>query len=957
MMGVTIRVKNDTSNGTQCNFKGEFTLPKPVKQGEIIVFSSVGYVTQELPASKSMTVRMKTNTEVLEEVVVVGYGSGRAIGTTTASVVKVTSKDLESKPTANVLEGLQGKVSGLNVALTTGEPGELASIKLHGTGSLGLGSSPMYILDGIPVAQGTIMGLNPNDFESVQVLKDASATSIYGSRASNGVIFITSKRGKAADRALVTLTAQYGVSNLANRNYYDNMMTADELADFWVSSGLRTKEYVDAFREEYPHNTNWTDYFYRHNAPLYNASLSISGGANNTSYYISGQHYFNQGLFAGKSEYTKSNFRVNLNTKVNDWLSFYTNNGIYYDNSLSANSGHSAYTDKGLFYTTLPFFSPYKENGEAYYDEIIPGYDWYSPYYVADMYNRRSTTFEYLGNLGFTIRPVKGLVFRSNIGLDFSHYYYKNLRDPRAKWGPKNGSRNEYYSRGIEWTFSNTAEYRFNIAEDHDFTLLLGHEYNQYDGNNFSAKGSGIKDYRLMHFEQVTDPEKKEIASGDSQYAYLSFFGRLSYGLLDRYFLDFTLRNDASSKFPPKKRNAMFWSAGIKWNAKKESFLENVKWLDQLDTKFSIGTAGNSSLGNYAYFATTGPSDPYKNEASRVIIGAGNPELTWEKQRKTTLAFDVRMFRRFGFNLELYHRLTTEMVMGVPNPYTTGISSNTQNVGTYMNRGIDLKLDIDIWKDRLGNYASFFANFNYNQDKVLKLFQGLDTWPMPSYLMTYQVGKPVMFYMPIFKQVNPETGDPEWYIPGEDKGITTKDDNNVSVGYYNEEQLMQNTGVPRYAPYRGGFGFDAQYKGFFLNADFAFFLGKKMINNDLNFSHNPRKFNNWNTHRDSKNYWKEPGDKTILPDIKRYTTLMQFDTRMLMDASFLRLRNLTIGYEIPKSIMEKQDFFKGVKISVTGRNLLTFTKYNGPDPEPETNLTYGMNPATQQIVGTIELKF
>lgn len=955
-IGATIRLKSDPKVGTQSSIDGSFTIK--AKEGDILIVSYIGYQTIEVKARQNMTIVLKSDAELLSEVVVSGYGSGRAKSNTTASVVKVTAKDLESKPVSNVFDGLQGRVSGLSVASTSGEPGQLADITLHGNGSLGLGSAPMYIVDGMPVAQGTVMGLNPNDFESVQVLKDASATAIYGSRAANGVIFISTKRGANDSKAVITLTTQYGVSNLANRSFYDQMMTADELADFWVKSGIHTADYVKNLRKVFPHDTNWTDYYYRKNAPTINTTLSISGGSKKSTYYVSAQYFSQQGLFAGKSEYTKGNLRANLSATPNDWLSFYLNNAVFYDNTLTSNSGFNAYTDGGLFYTTLPFYTPYKENGEPYYDELIPGLDLYSPDYYADMQTYLNTDMQYMGTAGFSIRPIEGLTLDSRVNINYDSSYYNYQRDPRAKWSRKNGTRTDSFGRGFEITFTNTAEYRFEVGSDHHFIFLLGHEYNRYDGNGATAKGWGLTDHRLMHLDKVTDPQKKDISSYLSQYAYLSFFGRFSYDLMDRYHLDLSLRDDASSKFPPLHRHAIFWSVGLKWNAHKETFLKDVDWVDNLDVKVSSGTAGNSALGNYDYFALAGPADkPYMGEQSRVIVDVGNPDLTWEKQLKSTVGLDFGFLRRFSVNVEFYHRLTTDMVMSVPYPYTSGISSNVKNVGSYRNMGVDFRLDTDLWRGRGGNHVSAYLNLNYNQDKVIELFQGKDTWVLPSYLKVYQVGKPVMYCMPIFKAVDPQTGDPQWYNPGEDKGVMHKDDSDISVGFdYNEEALNQNCGIPINTPCQGGFGLNGRYEGFFASADFSFFLGKHIVNNDLFFSDNPRQFG-WNASRRVLDAWKQPGDVSIYPDVKRYSKLIQFDTRMLQDASFLRLKSLNIGYDVPAKYLDFQSFLSGLKISITGRNLLTFTKFIGSDPEPDANLSYGMNPATKQVLGTLEVKF
>ncbi len=955
VMGATVRLKSDATKGAITDMDGRFTLQ--AKSGETILITYVGYKDQEVKAAPTLTVRLVPDNKLLDEVVIVGYGTAKSIASTTASIVKVDAKDIESKPSPNVFDGLQGKVTGLQIYSGSGEPGQLMDIKLHGNGSLGLGSAPLYVLDGIPIASGTLQGLNPNDIESVQVLKDASATSIYGSRASNGVIYLTTKKGKTAEKARIVLSAQYGASSLANRNFYDGFLHSRELMDYMIEIGYYDKEEGEQILKDNPHDTNWTDYFYRNNAPTYNANLSISGGKGSTHYYLSGQHFYQEGLMSS-SKYTKSNFRVNLNTKVNDWLTVSTNNALYYDNSLSNHSGNSNYGNGGIFYLNFPWFTPYKEDGTPYWDERIPGVGFRNPRYVEQNFPTQSNTFEYVGSVQALVKPIEGLTLSSRVGLDFSNYFYHYIRDPRYKGNLNNGFRENDFSKGVEWTFSNTAEYQFKLLDIHDITLLAGHEYNQYDGNGFWASGSGITDYRLMHLDNVTDPKKKEMGSSLDQYAYLSFFGRLSYGLLDRYYLDLTVRNDASSKFPKAHRNATFWSVGLKWNMADEKWMKDVTWINKFDLKASTGTAGNSSLGNYAFWALASSSTDYLGEATMVISSPGNPDLTWETQMKTTVGFDARLFNRLDLNVEYYHRLTTNMVMDVPYPYTSGVSGNSQNVGSYLNQGIDIHFDLDIWKNnRRGGLLNVYGNFNYNADKILSLFQGKKTWPMPNYFLMYRVGDSMNYMMPVFRGVDPQTGDPTWYAPGEDSGILTKDEDNIVVGNeFNRDALMQNTGVRRNAPVSGGFGLYASYYGFYLQADFSYYLGKYMINNDRFFFENGKALEG-NVHKDALDFWRHPGDQVHLPDPTRYRTVSQFDTRMLEDASFLRLKSFTVGYDVPKKYLSKQDFFSSAKLYFIGRNLLTFTKFTGPDPEADINLSYGRNPATKQLSVGLELGF
>ena len=507
--------------------------------------------TREVKAGTGLNITLEPDNKMLSEVVTIGYGSDRKISSSTASVVKISTKDLETRPSASLFDGLQGKVSGLSVFSSSGEPGAGVSMLLHGQGSLGMSGAPLYILDGVPVSSSMVRSLNLNDFESVQVLKDASATAIYGSRASNGVIFITSKRGSGMERAQLTLNASYGSSSLANRSFYDSFLSSQELADFWVESEIKTQKWVNQFLKNNPHDTKWVDYFYDKGAPTYDLSLSITGGRGRTNYYLSGSHFYQKGLLA-TSLFSKSNFRFNLNTEVNRWLSISSNNSISYNNFLSSNLGNNRSKSQGLFYLNLPMYTPYREDGEPYWDEMIPGVDFFNPRYVTAMTPETHGTFSYLGSFAANIRPIRGLTLSSRVGLNFSNNHYVGMRSPLFAQNRGNGEHREEYTKDIEWTFTNTAEYRFQPWDGHDFILLMGHEYNQFDSNGFNAAGSGLKDYRLMHLDKVLDPSLREIGSSTTQTAYLSFFGRLSYGLLDRYFIDLTLRDDASSKFPPR---------------------------------------------------------------------------------------------------------------------------------------------------------------------------------------------------------------------------------------------------------------------------------------------------------------------------------------------------------------------------------------------------------------------
>jgi TonB-linked SusC/RagA family outer membrane protein len=957
VIGATIQIKG-TSQGTVSDIDGNFTLSAPA--GGTLIVSYVGMQTQEIPVSANVNAILIADSELLEDVVVIGYGSARKISSTVGSVVNVSSEEISDKPIANPLDALQGKVPGLQVFTSSGEPSQLSSVRLHGVGSLGASSTPLYVLDGVPIQSGTLLGLNPQDFESVTVLKDASATSIYGARAANGVIYITTKRGKIGEKATVSIKSQYGRSRLANTDYFEQMMNAQELTDFWVETGYRTKEQVNELLTQYPNDTQWYKYYYKDSAPTYQTDISISGGAGRTNYYISGSYFYQDGL-AYRSDFDRYTLRANIDSRVNDWLRVGLNSSVGYDQYQSNPYGTNS-TNRGLALLAQPFYSPYDEDGEEYPD-LIPGWNRYNPKYLADKMPSPNETAR-LNTSGYVqINPVEGLTLKTQMGLEASDYTGTSMRYPSYKGSLDYGEVSESFQRRINKTVTNTVEYKFSPAQNHNLTTLLGHEFVDYDYESLYAKSAGHNDDRLMLLTNGT--EGKVTESSKNEYAFLSYFGRIEYDFAEKYFLDLSLRNDASSRFGRDNRSAMFWSSGAMWHAKKENFLKDVNWLNSLTFKLSVGTSGNAEIGNYNSYALVGTSEydiyygtdtsnQYNGGPGWSIDAPGNSKLSWEEQIKSTFGVSFGLFDRIHADIEVYNRVTSSMLMDVPYPYTTGFAEITENVGKLQNRGVDINLNVDVWKDRNDNYITPYLNFSYNKDKVLELFQGKDYWIIPNTGVCYVVGQPVSFFYPIFNRVNPETGAPEWFAPGENIAINQEDPNNVT-STFNEAALEQNTGISRYAPINGGFGLSASYSGFYLQADFSFSLGKYLIVNDAYFFENPNQFAGFNQRKKVADFWKQPGDVTEFPAYNYMFT--QFDSRMIENASFTRLKNLTLGYNVPENFIKKTNFFKQAKFFVKGRNLLTFTKFEGPDPEVDSNLTLGVNPNTKQISAGFELTF
>ena len=941
VVGASILVKG-TAVGTVTDMDGKFQLPNVPSSAKTLVISFIGMQSQELPIKQTMNVILKPDTETLEEVVVLGYGSGKKIGSIVGSVAKVNSEKLSAKPVANAMDALQGQVSGLQVYTSSGEPGSSSSSYIRGVGSLTADNEPLYVLDGTPVSSSVMVMMNPNDFESVTVLKDASATSIYGSRAANGVIYITTKRGKIGEKAVITASGNYGTARLARR--VSNPMNSTELLNYQLSHGIIKQETYDKYINS-GIDTNWEDYFFKDDAPTYQANLSIQGGSNKTMYYVSGSYYFQDGI-TPRSEYNRYTFRSNLESRPTDWLRFGANFGATYDEqqtSLFTYQG-SNNLNGGIFGTILnpTYYNPYGEDGSKL--DVIPGLNRYSPYYLSDKQPSSSNTAQLDGTAFIQLNPIEGLTIRSQFGIeayDFRQTSKRLASHPNATQG---GYTYEAFRRNAKLTITNTAEYNFKIKDIHDFTILIGQEGIKNDYQRFGSETTGQSDDRLSMLEAGTAATLLGADENDLYtYQFLSFFGRINYALNDKYFADFSIRNDASSRFGKDNRNAIFMSGGLMWNMKKESFLEDVNFLSDLKLKASIGTTGNSSIGNYDHLALVG-TNLYNAQGGWKINTPSNGDLGWEKQTLANIGIEASFWNKYRIELTYYNKKTSNMLMDVPVPYTSGFSSITQNVGSMTNSGVEIAVSLDLLKTK-DWFVGFNMNYAYNKNKITELFYGYDEWAMPNYLVSYNVGEPVQYYMAEWAGVDPADGQQMWYIPGTD-GETTKE--------YDEERLQQATGKKRYAPHNGGFGLNVSWKGLSLNADFAWVLGKYMVNNDYYFAANPYNFAGYNQSKDVLNEWKEPGDIT---DIPAYGNVMQFDTHLLENASFLRLKNISLSYTLPKNWLLPTKVIQGVRIMATARNLFTITNYKGADPELDTNLTYGAYPNTKQFTIGAELTF
>ncbi len=966
LIQLAVQIKG-TQTGVVTDAEGRYTI-RVAGSESVLVFTYTGYETQEITVGEQTTINvvMQLANEEIDQVVVVGYGSGRKASSTVGKLASVDQKDLRERPSANALEALGGKVAGLSVLTANGEPSQQATLTLHGHGSLTGGTSPLFVVDGIPVE--SIDGLNPADFERVDALTDAAATSIYGSRAANGVISITTKRGRVAEKGVVNVRYAQGVTNLATTDFFENAFNTKEYFQFYKSFAQELGDAsslasLEADEEKFGMNDfKWYKYIYNANSPVRQADVSVSGGTGSTSYYISGGYLYQMGL-RYNSDYTRYTLRANVSTRVNSWLRVGSNTsllfGEYHRNRAPRNG------IIGLIGFVKPFYTPYDANGNEIEgiinkDDNIQGVfsrRFYEKIYTNWTQEPRVTTSNFI-----EIEPIKNLVWKTQGGVEAGVAHNYSRTKPNYPYKSRAGRASERMMWNALATITNTLEYRFTLDEVHHFTPLLGQEYIYGYYKDLYAEGNGQTDERLLLMTTATQGVK---ATSDwYEYFYNSFFGRLEYDYDNRYFAEVTLRNDASSRFGKNHQNAFFWAGGLMWKAKHEAFLRDVRWLDNLDVKFSIGTSGNSDLGstsgyenNYMHRTQVGASAPYSTGSSLVFTNPGNPDLTWERQLKYSLGFNFGLFDIVSADLSFYRRETSDMFLEVPVSQATGVSTLFKNVGKMSNTGVDLRLDISAWKNRKGGHVTPYIVLNYNRNRIEELFDGKKFWIMEGTGVAWAVGKPVELFQPLFKGINPDNGDPEWYLPDEENPTNTRRDPSKVTNRF-DSNLAQSSGKAQHAPFEGGFGLNASYWGFYLQADFIFEWGKNMINNDRFFMENPNVFYGENQSKEllKRSHWKQPGDNAYYPraDVQRWTN---FDDRLIEDASFIRMKNFTFGYIVPRQWVAKTRFFSSAKAYMTLRNYLTFTNYSGADPEPSINLQLGANPNTKQILFGIDLTF
>ena len=932
--------------------------------------STSGEGREESPRPTSVASDVSLD-EALGEVVVVGYGSARKLGSVTGAVATIKEETFSHISTANFTDALSGQVAGLSVLSSSGEPALSPTIRLRGINSISAGSSPLFILDGSPISSDVYNSLNPSDILSVTVLKDAGSTAIYGMRAANGVVVITSKKGRFGQRPTVKLSAMYGVSQMTNSGI-QMMNTAQYLTlrerlepslltnDTW----LRHKRIVTANGID----TDWKDYVYTDNAPTWQLNASVQGGTAGNAYYLSLNHLSRDGI-EPLSGFKRTSLRLNQDIRLARIFKIGLDLNLAYDINRANPEQNSStvYAKNPTVFARFarpddsPYYYTVDDEGRATFGEradFLHETKLYNPLYINSYRERASKTMHLDATLYEQLTPVEGLTLRASQSLSAYDDKFGYIVTPNESYTSPMGDLVDMFydgtsainrqstSRYYQFTATNTAEYRFSLPGLHNLTLLAGQESIVSEDNGFSAQRRGLTDSRMLLLDNATD--EPAVSQSTLKTTYNSFFGKLSWDYDDRYAADLSLRRDGSSRFSAHHRWATFWSVGARWNVMNEPFAQKAKALNRvlsrLDLRINYGTTGNSEIGDYAYLGlVSGNNIQYDGHTGTRLVQPGVDDLTWETVAQFNAGIDLRLFDRIGLSIDYYHKRTTNMLMSIPYSLTTGYDSGNGNIGAMTNRGIDLSLTARLLRGKPVGWE-IHASLNYNRNTITQLFNGLDEYVIPGAGQKLQVGKPFgEFYLVERQGIDPRDGKQVWY---DADGNPTK--------LYDETNNSRFTGKQRFAPWSGGFGTSISWRGLYCSIDFTWTLGKWALNNDRYFYENPAFAYTYNQSTAMQNLWTQPGQHT---DIPAATETIQFDDHLLENASFLRLKRLTIGYDIPKQWLRPLRIVSGINIYLSCRNLLTFTSYTGYDPEPDTNIITFNYPNTREYAIGCDITF
>jgi TonB-dependent starch-binding outer membrane protein SusC len=937
--GATVNIKG-TSNAAVTDVSGQFVLTSAKEFPFSLQVNLVGYKPQEVEIyellEEPLEVVLKTD-GLLDEIVIVGYGTQERkdlIG----SIAKVNPGEIKTIAAGSFDAQLQGKVSGVQISSNTGVPGEAVNVRVRGATSINADNDPLYVVDGVFInsnslqtlstggkATSPIADINPADIESIEVLKDAEATALYGSRGANGVIIITTKRGDYEQKPTINFNASYG---WAKATKLWDLATGQEHAElvneWWINTGIddpklnRTSanrpfrpvsEGGRGLPEEQQTYDRLGEVF--RTARLENYDISLSGGTTNTKYYI-GAGYNKQEAILRPIDFSRTTFKVNLDQKINDRVLIGVSNILTHSDRNQGRAGDGP--QGGILQAALhtpTYLSPYNEDGvlvgRAGFDNVT---------LLMDNYDIGSISLRYIGNIYAQAELLPGLTFRTSFGVDYNNYDESEYWNTYTLLGAQGGYATSSVSQFSSLLNEQTLSYKKEIGK-HAFGVLIGNTLQSDVLSRTYAEGRGFASNDLKTISAAASSTSTESWTKSNL---VSFFAKINYGFDDRYLLDVSIRADGSSRFGADNKWGYFPSIGAAWRVKQEGFLQDVDLISDLKLRTSFGVIGNQNgIGNFAAQGLWSGSAPYQNSPGIAPQQLANPDLKWETTRQFNAGIDIGLLSdRISLEFNIYNKYTTNGLLQVAVPAKTGFANYWKNGAEISNKGFEFAITTQNISRADFSWTTSL-NISRNVNNIEKLENPLKYGSRD--LILQQEGHPLYSFW-VYKEqgVDPQTGNVIYEEVVKDNKITTED-----------RQIYGSI----WPDFFGGITNNLAYKGFDLSVFFAFQYGNEIYN------HN-RFFGEGGGARDAArvifkhnvNRWQQPGDVTDVPrpDGVNVNNYRDGGSRWLEDGSFLRLRSLTLGYTLPANVTKRFNF-SSVRFYVAGSNLLLFTNYTGLDPE------------------------
>lgn len=912
IIGATVSVKGG-SIGTMTDVDGQFSLNIP--SNAVLTVSYVGYKTQEIniDGRTDFRITLQEDEKLLEEVVVIGYGAQRKKDLTGAVSV-IDSKELSTTPSNDFGAALKGRAAGVQVITPSGKPNAGFVIRVRGASSINAGNEPLYVVDGIPTTD--TKSINPNEIESISILKDASSAAIYGASGANGVVLITTKKGDK-ENARVELNAYWGVSrNVENLKVLD----ADQYADLMSDLGYSLD------RTRYNANTDWQKEIYQ-DAPVQNYQVSFSGGNQKGNYYTS-LGYVNQDGIVRSSKFERYNFKLNLENEIKPWLRVGSNVNYSRIDDVDVGDGNSESAILAAL-NTPPVIGIYNEDGTFTGNPFQSG--WENPLSYTDGESRKWESTRILGNLFTEITFAEPLKLKNSIALENANDQYDSFIDPfRSNWGRANrGIARQDKGGYTKWISENLLTYNQILNDSHSVQSLLGLivSKDRYQSSNISTKGFSNDKFPSFAAGTVLENKSESITENTN----VSYLGRVNYSFQSKYLLTANLRADGSSKFGANHRWGYFPSFSLGWRISSENFMENYTFLDDLKIRTGWGVTGNDQIGSYNAFAVygIGANYPFNDviQSGYYQQNLGNDKLKWETTSQTNFGIDAVIFNsRLTVTADLYYKKTSDLLLYVQLPLTTGFSSGLQNIGNVENKGFEILVSSRNLTGALQWDTDL--NVSINRNKVLSLgntpmiFSGSLDEKIKGDVSVVTEGEPLgSFYGYKAVGVNPDTGDLMYenaegvYVYGRD---LDPDKDRRIIGCAQPDFMY-------------GINNTLRYKGFELSVFLQGAYGSEVYNATKMFMEGM--FDSRNQSMEVADRWKTKGQYTDIPRaVQANYDNTQISTRFVEDGSYLKIKNIRLSYTLP-SKLTKKILIDRCNIYGTVDNVYTFTKYSGYDPE------------------------